>query len=80
MLPELSDVEALRYNRQITLRGFDFDGQEKLKAAKSTYRWVRWPRLCSGAISGCRRCRAPHPARFRYRSPFQSTASDTASR
>lgn len=34
MLPELSDVEALRYNRQITLRGFDFDGQEKLKAAK----------------------------------------------
>lgn len=34
MLPELSDVEALRYNRQIVLRGFDFDGQEKLKAAK----------------------------------------------
>ncbi|PLR35374.1 molybdopterin-synthase adenylyltransferase MoeB [Chimaeribacter arupi] len=32
MLPELSDEEALRYNRQIVLRGFDFDGQEKLKA------------------------------------------------
>ncbi|QTF08968.1 molybdopterin-synthase adenylyltransferase MoeB [Brenneria izadpanahii] len=34
MLPELSDAEALRYNRQIVLRGFDFDGQEKLKAAR----------------------------------------------
>lgn len=35
MLPELSDAESLRYNRQIVLRGFDFDGQEKLKAAKA---------------------------------------------
>ncbi|HAV6637575.1 TPA: molybdopterin-synthase adenylyltransferase MoeB, partial [Serratia marcescens] len=26
MLPELTDAEALRYNRQIVLRGFDFDG------------------------------------------------------
>ena len=34
MLPELSDEETLRYNRQIVLRGFDFDGQEKLKASK----------------------------------------------
>jgi molybdopterin synthase sulfurylase MoeB len=34
MLPELTDDEALRYNRQIILRGFDFDGQEKLKAAR----------------------------------------------
>ena len=33
MLPELSDEEMLRYNRQIILRDFDFDGQEKLKAA-----------------------------------------------
>lgn len=33
MLPELTDAEMLRYNRQIVLRGFDFDGQEKLKAA-----------------------------------------------
>ncbi len=35
MLPELSDEESLRYNRQIVLRGFDFDGQEKLKATKA---------------------------------------------
>jgi adenylyltransferase/sulfurtransferase len=35
MLPELSDEESLRYNRQLVLRGFDFDGQEKLKAAKA---------------------------------------------
>ncbi|CAI1215242.1 MULTISPECIES: molybdopterin-synthase adenylyltransferase MoeB [Serratia] len=34
MLPELTDAETLRYNRQIILRGFDFDGQEKLKAAR----------------------------------------------
>ncbi|AJJ17544.1 molybdopterin biosynthesis protein MoeB [Yersinia intermedia] len=34
MLPELTDAQALRYNRQIVLRGFDFDGQEKLNAAK----------------------------------------------
>lgn len=33
MLPELTDSQALRYNRQIVLRGFDFDGQEKLQAA-----------------------------------------------
>ncbi|MDR3433183.1 MAG: molybdopterin-synthase adenylyltransferase MoeB [Rouxiella aceris] len=33
-LPELSDAESLRYNRQIVLRGFDFDGQEKLKASQ----------------------------------------------
>ncbi|ADP12077.1 molybdopterin biosynthesis protein MoeB [Erwinia sp. Ejp617] len=34
MLPELSDEEMLRYNRQIVLQGFDFDGQERLKAAR----------------------------------------------
>lgn len=34
MLPELSDDEMRRYNRQIVLRGFDFDGQEQLKAAR----------------------------------------------
>ncbi|MBS1205647.1 MAG: molybdopterin-synthase adenylyltransferase [Proteobacteria bacterium] len=31
---ELSDAEMMRYNRQIILRGFDFDGQERLKAAR----------------------------------------------
>lgn len=34
MAVELSDEEMLRYNRQIVLRGFDFDGQERLKAAR----------------------------------------------
>ena len=33
-MQELSDPEMLRYNRQIILRGFDFNGQEKLKAGK----------------------------------------------
>lgn len=34
MSVELSDAEMLRYNRQIILRGFDFDSQEALKAAR----------------------------------------------
>lgn len=34
-MQELTDQEMLRYNRQIILRGFDFDGQEKLKAGKA---------------------------------------------
>ncbi|SFU64057.1 molybdopterin-synthase adenylyltransferase MoeB [Xenorhabdus koppenhoeferi] len=34
MTIELTDEEILRYNRQIVLRGFDFDGQERLKSAK----------------------------------------------
>ena len=34
MTVELSDQEMLRYNRQIILRGFDFDGQEQLKASR----------------------------------------------
>ena len=34
MTAELSDQEMMRYNRQIVLRGFDFDGQEALKAAR----------------------------------------------
>ena len=33
MTVELSDEEMMRYNRQIVLRGFDFEGQEALKAA-----------------------------------------------
>lgn len=34
MAEELSDAEMMRYNRQIILRGFDFDGQERLKASR----------------------------------------------
>lgn len=34
MTTELSHEEMLRYNRQIVLRGFDFEGQEKLKQAR----------------------------------------------
>lgn len=34
MAEELSDTEMMRYNRQIVLRGFDFEGQEALKAAR----------------------------------------------
>lgn len=30
-MTELTDQEMLRYNRQIILRNFDFDGQERLK-------------------------------------------------
>lgn len=34
MALELSDEEMMRYNRQIVLRGFDFDGQERLKGSR----------------------------------------------
>jgi adenylyltransferase/sulfurtransferase len=34
MSVELSDAQMLRYNRQIVLRGFDFDGQERLKESR----------------------------------------------
>ncbi|BDH46567.1 molybdopterin-synthase adenylyltransferase MoeB [Salmonella enterica subsp. enterica serovar Choleraesuis] len=34
MSEELSNAEMMRYNRQIVLKGFDFDGQERLKAAR----------------------------------------------
>lgn len=34
MAVELSDSEMLRYNRQIILRDFDFDGQEALKGSR----------------------------------------------
>ena len=30
----LSDAELLRYNRQIILKSFDFEGQEALKQAR----------------------------------------------
>ncbi|MBJ8927074.1 molybdopterin-synthase adenylyltransferase MoeB [Citrobacter sp. FDAARGOS_156] len=33
-MAELSDQEMMRYNRQIILRGFDFEGQEALKKAR----------------------------------------------
>ncbi|MDO8232616.1 molybdopterin-synthase adenylyltransferase MoeB [Citrobacter werkmanii] len=33
-MAELSDQEMMRYNRQIILRGFDFEGQEALKEAQ----------------------------------------------
>ncbi|MDM3411662.1 molybdopterin-synthase adenylyltransferase MoeB [Citrobacter sp. Cb018] len=33
-MAELSDQKMMRYNRQIILRGFDFEGQEALKEAR----------------------------------------------
>ena len=56
-MAELSDQEMLRYNRQIILRGFDFDGQEALKDSR-----VLVVGLGGIAISGKRRCRQPDAA------------------
>lgn len=66
MAVELSDEEMLRYNRQIVLRGFDFDG----RAAKGRSRAGGRPRrtwLRRRAVSGRRRGGTAHPARFRHR-------------
>lgn len=61
---ELSDEEALRYNRQIVLRGFDFDGQEALKAGRVLITGLGGLGLCSGAVSGCRRGWSSYAAGF----------------
>lgn len=43
MTVELSDPEMMRYNRQIVLRGFDFEGEEALKAASVlVVGWAGW--------------------------------------
>lgn len=56
-MAELSDQEMLRYNRQIILRGFDFEGQEALKEARvlvvglagsAARQRSIWPALASG--------------------------------
>lgn len=56
-MAELSDQEMLRYNRQIILRGFDFDYQEALERFSRADSGPGRPRLCSLAVSGKRRCR-----------------------
>lgn len=57
---ELTDEETLRYNRQIVLRGFDFDGQEALKSASVLIVGVGG----LGSISHCRRCWQTDTIRF----------------
>ena len=78
-MAELSDQEMLRYNRQIILRGFDFDGQERLKAARVLVVGLGgWTRLRSLAVSGKRRCRQPDAARLRHGFALESATPDTA--
>ena len=64
-MAELSDQEMLRYNRQIILRGFDFDGQEALKDSRVL-------------IVGL--CRQPDAARLRHGFALQSATPDSAQR
>ena len=64
MTVELSDQEMMRYNRQIVLRGFDFEGQEALKTASVLV-------VGLGGL-GC--------ARFRHRVGLQPATSDPAQR
>ncbi len=77
-MAELSDQEMLRYNRQIILRGFDFDGQEALKDSRVLVVGLGGPRLCGIAISGKRRCRQPDAARLRHGFALQSVTPDAA--
>lgn len=76
-MAELSDQEMLRYNRQIILRGFDFDGQEALKDSRVLVVGLG-ARLCSLAVSGKRRCRQPDAARLRHGFALQSATPDAA--
>ncbi|XNM58705.1 ThiF family adenylyltransferase [Escherichia coli] len=64
-MAELSDQEMLRYNRQIILRGFDFDGQEALKDSRVLVVGLGGLGCAASQISGKRRCRQPDAARLR---------------
>ncbi len=54
----------LRYNRQIILRGFDFEGQEALKDAPGISGRAGRARLRGNAVSGRRWRRATDATRF----------------
>ena len=74
-MAELSDQEMLRYNRQIILRGFDFDGQEALKDSRVLVVGLGG---LGCAASGKRRCRQPDAARLRHGFALESATPDTA--
>ncbi|SUG16001.1 molybdopterin biosynthesis MoeB protein [Salmonella enterica subsp. arizonae] len=63
-MAELSDQEMLRYNRQIILRGFDFEGQEALKDARVLVVGLGRTWLRGNAVSGRRWRRATDATRF----------------
>ena len=79
MLPELTDAEALRYNRQIVLRGFDFDGREKLKAARVLIAGLGGLGCAAAPYGGGRR-RPSGTGGFRHRLALQPAAPDPAPR
>lgn len=79
-MAELSDQEMLRYNRQIILRGFDFDGQEALKDSRVLIVGLGGLRLRSLTVSGKRRCRQPDAARLRHGFALKFTAPNAAQR
>lgn len=60
-MAELSDQEMLRYNRQIILRGFDFEGQEALKDSRVLVVGLGG---LGNAVSGRRWRRATDATRF----------------
>lgn len=79
MTMELSDPEMMRYNRQIVLRGFDFEGQEALKAASVLV--VGLGGLgCAAAQYGCGGRRQHDAAGFRHRVGVQPATPDAAQR
>lgn len=52
-MAELSDQEMLRYNRQIILRGFDFDGQEALKDSRVLVVGYLFPSGDAADVASC---------------------------
>lgn len=63
-MAELSDREMMRYNRQIILRGFDFEGQEALKDARVLVIGLGGTGMCCNPVPCWCWRRAFNPARL----------------
>lgn len=77
-MTELSDQEMLRYNRQIILRGFDFDGQEALKDSRVLVVGLGGLGCAASQYLASAAGRQPDAARLRLGFALESATPDAA--